>query len=190
MSRAVSTWCLREPVAEPLVTSGLPHCYLSLRLSFLSTSWLTHQTLTQCSCPRELRKVWKGKVSPPSARPGVWRQDWGRVGLAEPGPQPCPLAQKLLSDPVCLQMVDCSLPPLVIHFHTGALEIHLKGKLRKRNRSKRYVQFSANPITIESGQSFISPVLRPSWNYHELKSGEMVADCIRLWPGTMNCFFY
>ena len=81
-------------------------------------------------------------------------------------------------------------PPLVIHFHTGALEIHLKRKLRKRNRSEWYVQFSANPIAIKSGQTFISPVLRPSWNYHEPKSGEMVADCIRPWPGTMNWVFF
>ena len=188
MSSAVSTWCLHEPFAEPLVTSGLPHCYLSLCLSFLFTFWLTHQTLDSVFMSKRIEEGLKGQSLPSlsltwglGARLRKGGARWARTPALSTG------SETALRS--CLPTNGWLQPPPVFHFHTGALEIHLKRKLRKRNRSEWYILFSANPIAIKSGQTFISPVLRSSWNYHEPKSGEMVADCIRPWPGTMNWFF-
>lgn len=161
---------------------------LLVSLSFLFTFWLTHQTLDSVFVFKRIEEGLKGQSLPSlsltwglGARLRKGGARWARTPALSTGSETA-LRSRLPTNG-WLQS------PPVFHFHTGALEIHLKRKLRKRNRSEWYVQFSANPIAIESGQTFISPVLRSSWNYHEPKSGEMVADCIRPWPGTMNWFF-
>lgn len=118
----MSSWCHHESSAEPLITSGLPHCYLSL-LSFLFTLWLTHQTLDSAFMWKRIKEGSKGQSHPSLSPPEVWWKDGGGRWLVEPGPQPYPLAQKLFSDPFAYKCWAAASSPQSFLF-ISALEIH------------------------------------------------------------------